>query len=443
MGVVFEAEQISLKRRVALKLILAGEFASEVEIARFHEEADALASLDHPGIVPIYSIGEDSGRHFYSMKLLEGGSLEHKLAEYSNQARRSAELLARISRAVHAAHQAGILHRDLKAGNILFDAEGSPYVTDFGLARFFARSRTYTASDAVPGTPDYLAPERLKGLKTQTTASDVWSLGILLYRLLTGTAPFVADSIPELLRAIAEKDPKALPRGFDPDLRTICMKCLEKNPAARYGSAEALAEDLERWLKGRPILARPIGMSEAIGKWMLRHPWQAISAAAGLAALIGPVAIAVWFILHLNHERGHHPIVALDSATNDLPIRIERSDRITDNFAGFTFSARLNQRIRIEFLGVPAKLGDRMKVRFKADWAAMNDPVRSIALGHGECGVVRAEVERLMLQDTFLYLEAVGWSSTQVLSNHPAAAVRLIFLDGSPTNIFQRLGIQQ
>lgn len=436
MGVVFEAEQISLKRNVAVKLILAGEFASEVEIARFHEEADALAMLDHPNIVPIYAIGEEAGQHFYSMRLLDGGSLEERFADFAGDPHRTVDLLKRIARAVHTAHQAGILHRDLKAGNILFDAEGSPFVTDFGLARFFHRPGAYTQSHAVPGTPEYLAPERINGVRTPTTASDIWSLGVLFHRLLGGQPPFRASSIPALLRQILEDEPTALPAAVGRDLRTICCKCLEKDPAARYDSAAALADDLDRWDARLPILARRTGTLEAIAKWVRRRPWQAASLGASLAALLGPTVIAIWFILNLNHSRGHHAIIPFASRTNVLQLG-ELSDdgpgRVTFNIPGAEFDARSNQWVQVEFLGLPETVAAGLKVRFRADWAVLPDPVRSTALGHLQSGLVRAQMERRILQDTFLYLEAVGWSPSEILPQFPQASLRLTLLEGPPT----------
>jgi len=431
MGAVYEALQISLDRRVAVKLILSGEFASELEIARFNEEVDALACLDHPNIVPIYSVGEQAGRCFYTMKLLEGGSLEDHLASFVGSPKRAASLMCQIARAVHSAHQAGILHRDLKAANILFDGNGNPYVTDFGLARFISSNRGYTATQVIQGTPEYLSPERIAGIKTLTTAIDVWSLGVLFYRLLGGTMPFTGESLPQLLRAITDREPAPLPNRVDTDLVTICHKCLEKEPAKRYASASAVADDLERWMACRPISARRTRPMEACAKWIRRRPWQALSLGAVGAALLGPPLVACWFILTLNKSRGHHPLVPLEGLTNDLPVRVESASRITSNIAGETFDSLLHRRVRIEFIGVPDSLKLRLKVRFRADWAVLEDPIRSPILGHGDIAVVEANIRREILEDTFLYLEPVGWTANDVLKDHPAAAVRII-LDPVP-----------
>ncbi len=261
----------------------------------------------------------------------------------------------------------------------------------------------------------------------------------MLHRLLTGKPPFGGKSIPILFRHILEDEPAALPAGVDKDLRTICRKCLEKDPTARYDSAAALADDLDLWRDRLPIRARPAGTLEAIAKWVRRRPWQAASLGAGLAALVGPTVIAILFILNLDHSRGHHPIVSLEGRTNDVAIiHSPRDSRVTFNVPSFPFDTRKSLWMRVEFRGVPDELRDSLKVRFRADWAVLPDPVRSPDLGHGDEAVVRAQIERHMLQDTFLYLEAIGWKARDVLDKYPAASVRLILLDGPWTNATAR-----
>jgi WD40 repeat protein len=289
MGVVFKARQVSLNRVVALKMILAGQFAAEEDVRRFRAEAEAAANLDDPHIVPIYEVGEHNGEHYYSMKLIEGRSLAGTAARAPHEA---AQLLATAARAVHHAHQRGVLHRDVKPANILIDDQGQPHVTDFGLFKRLARAAgepaSLSASNVLVGTPAYMAPEQAAGRKDVTTAVDVYSLGAVLYELLTGGPPFRADSVPELLRQIAEKEvvrPRAMNSRIDRDLETICLKCLEKEPGGRYGSALALAEDLERWLAGAPIVARPVRPLERMVKWARRRPH--------VAALVGVAAVAV------------------------------------------------------------------------------------------------------------------------------------------------------
>lgn len=301
MGVVYRARQASLNRLVALKMILAGLLANQEEVRRFHAEAEAAAALDHPHIVPIYEVGEEDGRHYFSMKLIEGGNLAVRLAEFQTDHRAAARLLSTVARAVHYAHQRGVLHRDLKPPNILLDAQSQPYVTDFGLAKLVEADQEATRSGMVLGTPNYMAPEQAAGnVRQLTIAADVYSLGAILYEILTYRPPFHAHTPFETLRRAMQEEPKRpslIQPGADRDLETICLKCLEKSPPQRYGSAEALAEDLERWLAREPVLARPIGRWERARRWCRRNPKLAALTAAVtvlLAALVvGSIVAAV------------------------------------------------------------------------------------------------------------------------------------------------------
>jgi WD40 repeat protein len=311
MGVVFRARQVSLNRSVAIKMILAGHLASPTDVQRFQAEAEMGAHLNHPHIVPIYEVGEHRGQHYFSMKLMEGGSLAGQInagrwkMDSPQQQRKAAHLIATVARAVEHAHQRGLLHRDLKPGNILFDLEGRAHVSDFGLSKRVqpaaegeqARGESLTISGVVVGTPSYMAPEQATALRTVTTAADVYSLGAVLYELLTGKVPFRADTPLETLRQVTSTDPPR-PRGLNPminrDLETIALKCLEKEPHSRYASAAALAEDLERWLAGEPIHARPAGPLERAAKWAKRRPASAALCGLLATAILLGLGALVW-----------------------------------------------------------------------------------------------------------------------------------------------------
>jgi len=247
-GVVFRARQKSLNRTVALKVISLGQWASKTHLKRFRREAEAAASLDHPGIVPIYEVGESDGSCYFSMRFVEGGQLDEVTNRSPISLRHAAELIARLARTVHHAHEHGILHRDIKPGNILLDAEGEPLLTDFGLARLAESESTITRTLEVMGTPSYMAPEQAMGNNAAISAStDVYGLGAVLYQLLTGHPPFAGGTTYETIKLVLDSEPRRprlWNRKIDRDLSTICLKCLEKDPKRRYSSALALAQDL-------------------------------------------------------------------------------------------------------------------------------------------------------------------------------------------------------
>jgi predicted Ser/Thr protein kinase len=291
MGVVYKARQVSLNRWVAVKMILAGQFATPADVARFRAEAEAAGRLDHPNILPIYEVGEQNGQQYLSMKLVAGGSLADRINHLKSNPRQAAELLASVARAVHFAHQRGILHRDLKPANVLLAADGRPYVADFGLAKYIEADRGLTQSGAIVGTPGYMAPEQAAAQKGLSTAADVYALGAILYECLTGQPPFKGATPLDTVLAVVSQEPPR-PRSLNPrinrDLETICLKCLEKAPARRYASADALADDLERWLRHEPIAARPVSRLERLLKWAQRRPERAaLCGLAVLALLIG------------------------------------------------------------------------------------------------------------------------------------------------------------
>jgi tetratricopeptide (TPR) repeat protein len=300
MGVVYKARQKSLNRLVAIKMIRAGAFASDAEVRRFRNEAEAAATLDHPHIVPIHEVGEwRAGNvsppiHYFSMKLMEAGSLAQNLDRFRTDLRSAARLVVALARAVHHAHQRGILHRDLKPSNILLDAAGQPHITDFGLARRTEGELSLTETGAIVGTPTYMAPEQALGKKGAiTTATDVYGLGTILYALLTGRPPFLGDTPLETLAQVKEREPQTpsgVNRLVDRDLETICLKCLDKDAGRRYSSAEALAEDLENWLAGKPIKARPISRGTRLWRWCRRNPLVAGLTVAVIALVLLAVA---------------------------------------------------------------------------------------------------------------------------------------------------------
>jgi TolB-like protein/tRNA A-37 threonylcarbamoyl transferase component Bud32/Flp pilus assembly protein TadD len=295
-GVVFRARQKSLNRTVALKVISLGQWASKAHLKRFRREAEAAASLDHPCIVPIYEVGERDGSCYFSMKFVEGGQLDEVVRRAPMSIRQAAKLIAKVARTVHYAHQHGILHRDIKPGNILLDQNGEPLLTDFGLARLLDTESTVTRTMEVLGTPSYMAPEQAVGSNSVVSSvTDVYGLGAVFYQLLTGQPPFAGGTTYETIKLLLDTEPRQ-PRLLNPkidrDLNTICLKCLEKDAVRRYPSALALAEDLERWLKHEPIQARRIGIFSRGKKWVQRNPSSALLA----ASLIALAAAAGWIV---------------------------------------------------------------------------------------------------------------------------------------------------
>ncbi len=299
MGVVYKARQAGLNRLVALKMILAGGRASAAARARFQTEAEAVASLRHPNIVQIYEIGEHDGLPFISLEFVEGGSLAQKTGHKPQPPRAAAETVEVLARAVHFAHGRGVVHRDLKPANVLLTADGVPKITDFGLARRLEVDSGQTKTGEILGTPSYMAPEQAApGPEAVGPPADVYALGAILYELLTGRPPFQGATAYDVLVQTASAEP-APPRRLAPrtpaDLETICLKCLQKEPQRRYSSAEALADDLRRFLSDRTIQARPAGTGERLWRWRRRNPVLASVAALAVAALVGLVALSIGF----------------------------------------------------------------------------------------------------------------------------------------------------
>jgi serine/threonine-protein kinase len=298
-GIVYKVQHLRLGRSVALKLLLAGPYAGRDERQRFQHEAKAVASLRHPNIVQVYDVGEADGWPYFTMELVEGGSLAQTLEGIPYPVHQAAVLVATLAEAMQAAHQCALVHRDLKPGNILLTADGTPKVTDFGLARSLEGGAGLTLTGVRMGTPSYMAPEQARGDKNAIgPATDVYALGAILYELLTGRPPFLGETPGATLQQVLADDPVA-PAWLNPavpcDLETICLKCLQKGPAERYGSAAALADDLRRFERGEPIAARPAGTLERGAKWARRRPAVAALLAAGLLMLVGITAAAVWY----------------------------------------------------------------------------------------------------------------------------------------------------
>ena len=326
MGVVYKAQQLSLNRPVALKLLRSDVLASEDDLRRFQNEAEAVALLDHPHIVPILEVGKHNGRHYFSMKLIGGASLDRKLTDYCDNPKAAARLMAKAADAVHHAHQRGILHRDLKPANILVDDFGEPHLTDFGLAKRVEGDSDLTQSGAILGTPAYMAPEQAMGRRgAVTTSSDIYGLGAVLYALLTGRAPFHSDSVANTLHAVRERAP-APPSTINPkaprDLEIVCLKCLEKDPARRFGSAQALANDVRRYLAGEPITARPTAAWERGWLWCKRNPWLAGACAVMAASLVAVAVISMAYAVAQAKARRE-----ISGLAKDLQSSLSESDR--------------------------------------------------------------------------------------------------------------------
>jgi WD40 repeat protein len=298
MGVVYKAQHLALKRTVALKMVLAGGHAGPQEMARFRFEAEAVARLQHPNIVQIHEVGEADGYPYFALEFVEGGSLAQKLAGKPLPVRAAARLVEVLARAMQLAHSRNVVHRDLKPANVLLTADGTPKVTDFGLARQLDSDSGETQAGAIMGTPSYMAPEQASGRTHDAgPAADVYALGALLYECLVGRPPFKATTVGETLEQVRTREPMPPSRvqaKVPVDLETICLKCLRKEPEKRYASAAELADELGRFLQGEPILGRPVGRRERAAKWVRRNKGLSAGLAAAVLALLVGTGLAVW-----------------------------------------------------------------------------------------------------------------------------------------------------
>ena len=324
MGVVYKARQVSLNRIVALKMILAGQLASEADVQRFRTEAEAAANLDHPGIVPIYEVGVHEDQHYFSMGYVEGQSLADRIHAGPLPADEAAAIVRKVAEAVAYAHRQGVIHRDLKPANVLMDQTGQPRITDFGLAKRVGSDSDLTATGQILGTPSYMPPEQAEGkLNRIKETSDVYSLGAVLYALLTSRPPFQAATPLDTLAQVVEQEPVS-PRLLDPglpkDLETICLKCLEKEPHRRYVTASELADDLRRYLADEPIHARPIGHVERLGRWLRRQRRSVALTAA--AALVSAILLAGGLLSWYGYQQWRLGEVEFLTTSADSPHRV-------------------------------------------------------------------------------------------------------------------------
>ncbi|HOC01264.1 MAG TPA: protein kinase [Verrucomicrobiota bacterium] len=323
MGVIYKARQKSLDRIVALKMMLAEHLATKEQLERFRTEAQAAAQLHHPHIVAIHEVGEHAGQHFFSMDFVPGRNLAQIIADFGfriSDFKRSGRWMKAIAEAVRHAHEHGILHRDLKPSNILIDEEDQPRITDFGLAKRLTGGSELTLNGQVLGSPNYLSPEQAAGTHTKVgPASDVYALGAILYHLLTGRPPFQADTLTTLLRQVVDTEPVA-PRRLNPsiphDLETVCLKCLEKDPGRRYGTAQMVAEEVGRFLEGKPVLARPVGRVAKSWRWCRRNPRLALATGTALLSLLIGLAGVTWQWRQAQFERARAEAEALLARRN-------------------------------------------------------------------------------------------------------------------------------
>jgi predicted Ser/Thr protein kinase len=382
MGVVYRARQTSLGRIVALKVLIGGRYATASSQARFKAEVEAIARLQHPNLIQVFEVGEHEGHAYFSMEYVDGGNLEDRIDSAPQPTREAAELVATLAQAMHAAHQRGVIHRDLKPANVLLfrdravdessasGAFGTAKISDFGLAKRIDLPSGPTYTEHVLGTPSYMAPEQATGRSRQVgPATDVYSLGAILYRLLTGRPPFVGETPVEILRQVTDDEPAALRElqsTVPTDLETICLKCLHKQPAQRYPSAAALANDLQRFLDRRPITARPIGWWVRVGMWAHRRP--------AVAGLIGVSVLAVLLLLGATLWFNRRLSAELQNARLAEQLAIEARDELQLSLARQVADALDSDFEQLEM--IPDTMADLLAHQERIDEPQLEDWIR-------------------------------------------------------------------
>jgi tetratricopeptide (TPR) repeat protein/predicted Ser/Thr protein kinase len=425
MGVVYRARQIGLNRTVALKMIIAGGHAGSVQLARFRAEAEAVAQLQHPNIVQIYDIGEQDGLPYFSLEYVNGKPLDRELDGKPQPERKTAEMIETLARAMHYAHEHAIIHRDLKPANVLLTKTGVPKITDFGLAKQMDSESSQTKTGTVMGTPSYMAPEQGRGEKSIGHLADVYALGSMLYEMITGRPPFLAETVLKTLMRLLHEEPvppSRLQPGVSRDLETICMKCLQKDPARRYATAADLADDLKRFQSGEPIRARPVGRPARAWRWCKRNPKLAVLYGT-VSALVMVVAATAWSIVSdMNRDR------AAVAATREQAE--QRLEQATEAVASGNFS-RAQDLLRWpdpilssadELADMRRKLSElSTQIAAYADFRKLLDRVHYLGLFGGTVALPKAKEashELIALFDQIEKREASGRHGWPPLNSH-------------------------